>query len=59
MSFVEHLNARYFDGALSSVGSALERGGFDERAVEILQRHGYHAWINAIGHIAIDPAVTP
>lgn len=43
----------------SMIGTALEQDGFVERAVEVLQRSGYRAWINAIGHVAIDPGVMP
>jgi hypothetical protein len=53
------VNAETLNASPALMGSALERDGFDQRAVEILKRHGYRAWINAIGHIAIDPAVVP
>ena len=29
--------------------------GFVERAVSVLKRAGYHAWINPVGHVAVDP----
>lgn len=53
------VDAETLNASPSIMGSALERDGFGEQAVEILERHGYRAWINAIGHVAIDPAVTP
>jgi hypothetical protein len=30
--------------------------GFVDRAVTVLQRAGYHAWKNPVGHIAVEPA---
>ena len=52
------VDAETLNASPSIMGAVLERDGFDERAVEILKRHGYRAWVNAIGHIAIDPAET-
>jgi hypothetical protein len=45
--------------APEAIGSALERDGFAERAVEVLGRSGYRAWLNAVGHVAIDPTTGP
>ena len=33
----------------------LQQEGFADRAVSILNRAGYHAWINPVGHVAVDP----
>jgi hypothetical protein len=33
----------------------LEQEGFAERAVSLLQSAGYEAWINPVGHLAINP----
>lgn len=41
------------------IGAALERDGFPERAVEVLTRNGYRAWVNCVGHVAIDPLQLP
>jgi hypothetical protein len=45
--------------ATDRIGSALEREGFHERAVEVLTRHGYRAWVNCVGHVAVDPLELP
>jgi hypothetical protein len=45
--------------ATDRIGSALERDGFPERAVEVLIRNGYPAWVNCVGHIAVDPLELP
>jgi hypothetical protein len=45
--------------AADQIGSALEREGFCERAVDILGKSGYRAWINCVGHVAIDPLTLP
>ena len=26
-----------------------------DRAVSVVKRAGYHAWINPVGHVAVDP----
>jgi hypothetical protein len=41
------------------IGSALEKDGFNERAANLLEEHGYRSWVNCVGHVAIDPAVIP
>ena len=33
----------------------LQQEGFVDRAVSVLKRAGYHAWINPVGHVAVDP----
>jgi hypothetical protein len=33
----------------------LAEDGFVDRAVSVLQRAGYHAWKNPVGHIAVEP----
>jgi hypothetical protein len=47
------------NASTETIGSTLEREGFAERAVDVLKRRGYRAWVNVIGHIAIDPNVLP
>jgi hypothetical protein len=32
----------------------LEQEGYVDRAVSVLKRAGYHAWINPVGHVAVD-----
>ncbi len=41
------------------IGTALEQDGFPERAVEVLIRNGYRAWVNCVGHVAVDPLQLP
>jgi len=33
----------------------LEQEGFTDQAVSVLKRAGYQAWINPVGHVAVDP----
>jgi hypothetical protein len=33
----------------------LQQEGFVDRAVSVLKHAGYHAWINPVGHVAVDP----
>jgi hypothetical protein len=33
----------------------LAQGGFTDRAVSVLKRAGYDAWINPVRHVAVDP----
>ncbi len=33
----------------------LQQEGFTDRAVSVLKQAGYHAWINPVGHVAVDP----
>ena len=44
-----------FETASNTIGSTLERDGFAEDAVGVLKRAGYDAWVNCVGHIAVDP----
>ena len=37
------------------VAEQLDREGYVERAVAVLQQAGYSAWRNCVGHVAIDP----
>ena len=37
------------------VSEELDREGYAERAVAVLQQSGYTAWRNCVGHVAIDP----
>ena len=41
--------------AADTVGRKLEDEGFAEGAAELLRAAGYGAWVNCIGHIAVDP----
>jgi hypothetical protein len=41
--------------AFISMQKKLEAEGFVDRAVSVLQRVGYNAWINPVGHVAVDP----
>jgi hypothetical protein len=41
--------------AYLAIQEKLEQEGFADRAVCVLQRAGYHAWINPVGHLAVDP----
>jgi hypothetical protein len=38
------------------INAQLVAEGFVDRAVSVLQRAGFHAWRNAVDHIAVDPA---
>jgi SAM-dependent methyltransferase len=38
-----------------SLSEHLEAEGWVDRAVEVLQRAGYHAWRNCVGHVAVTP----
>ena len=42
--------------AAAVVGRQLEEEGFPEAAAEILRAAGYDAWVNCVGHVAVDPA---
>jgi hypothetical protein len=33
----------------------LAEEGFVDRAVSVLERAGYHAWKNRVGHLAVEP----
>ncbi|MDE0393886.1 MAG: hypothetical protein OYK82_03810 [Gammaproteobacteria bacterium] len=41
--------------AAATVGRQLEEEGFAEGAAEILRAGGYDAWVNCVGHVAVDP----
>ena len=41
--------------AADTVGRQLEDEGFAEGAAELLRAAGYDAWVNCIGHVAVDP----
>jgi hypothetical protein len=43
------------DKAPNMILSALEREGYVGAAVDVLKRNGLSAWVNAVGHIALDP----
>jgi len=42
-------------GAFTAVQNKLQQEGFVDRAVSVLKHAGYHAWINPVGHVAVDP----
>ena len=42
-------------GAFIAMQSKLQQEGFVDRAVSVLKRAGYHAWVNPVGHVAVDP----
>ena len=44
-----------FDTLSETVGEALETAGFAQRAANVLTAAGYEAWVNCVGHIAVDP----
>ena len=44
------------DKAPNIINSVLEREGYLEAAVDVLNRSGLNAWVNSVGHIAIDPS---
>lgn len=58
-SIREGTNPIVLNSAAEAIGQALERDGFRERAVDVLERHGFKAWINCVGHVAIDPVARP
>jgi len=39
-----------------TIGTTLEQEGFARRAVDLLNDTGIDAWVNCLGHIAVDPA---
>jgi hypothetical protein len=41
--------------AFTAMQNKLEQEGFTDRAVSVLKRAGYRAWINPVGHVAVDP----
>jgi SAM-dependent methyltransferase len=41
--------------AYIAMQNKLQEEGFADRAVSILKRAGYNAWINPVGHVAVDP----
>ncbi len=45
-----------FDAISETVGEGLEAAGFAQRAASVLTEAGYAAWVNCVGHIAVDPA---
>jgi hypothetical protein len=49
------LPAPEWSPALIAMQNQLGQEGFTDRAVSVLKHAGYHAWINPVGHIAVDP----
>jgi len=58
-AITDGVDPNVLQSAAEVVGAALEREGFAERAVEVLERNGFRSWVNCIGHIAIDPGSGP
>jgi hypothetical protein len=54
-SFDEDVDPEVFDSVSESAGRGLEERGFAERAAAVLNAAGYDAWVNCVGHVAIDP----
>jgi len=42
--------------AREEIAVQLEREGFADQAVTVLRRVGLNAWVNPVGHVAVDPA---
>jgi SAM-dependent methyltransferase len=53
--FEEDADPETFDSLAETIGGALEAEGFNERAVGVLEAAGHTAWINCVGHIAVEP----
>jgi hypothetical protein len=51
----EAVDPSTFDTISETVGEALEAAGFAQRAANVLTAAGYEAWVNCVGHIAVDP----
>lgn len=50
------MTSELLDSASETVGQALESEGFAERAAEVLRTAGHDAWVNSVGHVAVNPA---
>ncbi len=44
-----------WQAAYFAMQNKLEQEGFNDRAVSVLNRAGYRAWKNPVGHVAVDP----
>jgi SAM-dependent methyltransferase len=51
----EQLPSSSWTPAYIAMQKKLEQEGFTRRAVSVLERAGYQAWINPVGHLAVDP----
>jgi hypothetical protein len=51
----EQLASHQWMPAYFAMQQKLEQEGFTDRAVSVLQTAGYEAWINAVGHLAVNP----
>jgi SAM-dependent methyltransferase len=51
----DQLSSPEWMAALHAMQKRLEQEGFADRAVSVLKRAGYQAWINPVGHVAVDP----
>jgi SAM-dependent methyltransferase len=49
------LAASEWTPAFVEIQNKLAQEGFADRAISVLERAGYRAWINPVGHIAVDP----
>lgn len=52
----EGVDTASFDTISETVGEALEADGYAQRAADVLTTAGYEAWVNCVGHIAVNPA---
>jgi len=43
----------------AEIVAQFQREGFPARAVAVLRDAGVHAWVNEVGHVAVDPADIP
>jgi len=44
-----------FDTISETVGVAMEADGYAQRAADVLTAAGYEAWVNCVGHVAVNP----
>jgi SAM-dependent methyltransferase len=49
------LSSLQWHAALIAIQKELQQEGFADRAVSVLKHAGHHAWINPVGHVAVDP----
>jgi hypothetical protein len=51
----DQLATAHWTSAREEINAQLDREGFADRAVSILDKAGYRAWRNPVGHIAVHP----
>ncbi len=51
----EQLGTSEWTPSYLAIQQQLEQEGFAERAVAVLRRAGHEAWINPVGHLAVNP----